>query len=131
MLYAGLACGRVLIHAGILPPEPDRYEMEDSVVEATFPNPERKCVVCGEDVTNKATLRCQPCYFQQAREGHSKNRSIRANDILVKRKAGESIIAIAKQMGVSRIRVYQILEAYKRDNPDAFVAAAKSTDAAV
>ena len=105
--------------------------MEDPVVEATFPNPERKCVVCGEDVTNKATLRCQPCYFQQAREGHSNNRSIRANDILVKRKAGESIIAIAKQMGVSRIRVYQILEAYKRDNPDAFVAATKSTDAAV
>ena len=83
-------------------------------------NPDRKCVSCGGDVTNKATLRCQPCYFKQAKAQHAQKRGVRAGEILAKRNAGESVIAIAKQMGVSRIRVYQILEAYKRDNPAAF-----------
>lgn len=84
------------------------------------PNPDRKCVVCGGDVTNTATLRCQPCYFKQVREAHAKNRLSRAEGILAKRNAGASIISIAKEMGISRIRVYQILDAYKRDNPAAF-----------
>ena len=94
--------------------------MEEIVTETTFANPSRKCVECGGDVTNRATLRCQDCYFKQVRKSHAENRSIRAEAILAKKKGGSSIISIAKEMGVSRIRVYQILDAYKRDNPAAF-----------
>lgn len=90
------------------------------MTETTFANPDRKCVSCGGDVTNKATLRCQNCYFTQVRKSHAENRSARGESILAKKKSGASIISIAKEMGVSRIRVYQILDAYKRDNPDAF-----------
>ena len=94
--------------------------MEVIVTETTFANPNRKCVSCGGDVTNKATLRCQNCYFTEVRKTHADNRSVRAEAILAKKKTGASIISIAKELGVSRIRVYQILDAYKRDNPAAF-----------
>jgi hypothetical protein len=98
--------------------------MEDQMGES-FLNPDRKCVSCGGDVTNRMTLRCQPCYFKQVRETHAGNRGVRAEGIIEKRKAGASVISIAKEMGISRIRIYQILDAYKRDNPAAFEQVAK------
>lgn len=118
MLYAGPA----QLSAGRCTPCITTIQMEEIVAEGVSVNPERKCADCGAAVTNKNTVRCQNCYFASVRRDHAKNRGVRAEAILAKRRGGASIISIAKEMGVSRIRVYQILDAYKRDNPQAFEA---------
>lgn len=69
-----------------------------------------RCLDCGGLKSTEKTLRCWDCALKVKRSNWEKASSIRADNILHLRAHGHSMTDIARQLGVSRQRLYQVIE---------------------
>lgn len=70
-----------------------------------------RCLDCGGPKSTERCIRCWDCALKSKKSNWRDAALIRANDILSKRDAGMTMVEIAAALGVSRQRVYQVVEA--------------------
>jgi DNA-directed RNA polymerase specialized sigma subunit len=68
------------------------------------------CADCGGKKSTLKTIRCWDCSLVQKKSLRQKGNLVRADAILAKRAAGMKMTEIAAELGVSRQRVYQVLD---------------------
>lgn len=68
-----------------------------------------RCFDCGGAKSTEQSVRCWDCALLKKKENWREAVSIRAKEIVVKRDAGMTMVEISLSLGVSRQRVYQIL----------------------
>lgn len=77
-------------------------------------NPDQICVDCGAATSTKSTLRCWPCSREYLSGIHAAPFWERIAKIRELSSGGRTITSIAKELGISRNRVYQLLERAKK-----------------
>jgi len=80
--------------------------MENSEVK----QPGFRCRDCGGPTSTETTIRCWDCALKSKKSNWHSAALIRAKDIMAKRDAGMTMVEIAATLGVSRQRVYQMVE---------------------
>ena len=70
-----------------------------------------RCLDCGGPKSTEFSVRCWDCALKAKKSNWRNQASLRAKEILSKRDAGMTMVEIAKEMGISRQRVYQVVEA--------------------
>jgi hypothetical protein len=75
--------------------------------------PEWQCIDCGASKSTAKTVRCWDCALRVKRSNWKLKVAVRANEILAKRNAGMRMTEIAAEYGISRQRVYQIIDQAK------------------
>ena len=82
-----------------------------------------RCLDCGGQKSTEKTLRCWDCALKEKKSTWRSKASARADAIMSKRNAGMTMVEIASELGVSRQRVYQVINAAGRSvkpGPEAF-----------
>ena len=69
-----------------------------------------RCLDCGGLKSTEKTLRCWDCALKVKRATWEKSSSLRASEILELRAKGHTMTDVARQLGVSRQRLYQVIE---------------------
>lgn len=70
-----------------------------------------RCLDCGGPKSTESSIRCWDCALKNKKATWRNTALVRANDILSKRDSGMTMVEIAALLGVSRQRVYQVVEA--------------------
>lgn len=70
-----------------------------------------RCIDCGGQKSTEGSVRCWDCALLEKRSRWHASSVERAGKILDARAKGMTMIEIAREFGVSRQRVYQIVEA--------------------
>ena len=70
-----------------------------------------RCLDCGGQKSTELSIRCWDCALKNKKSNWRSAALIRASDIMSKRDAGMTMVEIAATLGVSRQRVYQVVEA--------------------
>ena len=70
-----------------------------------------QCLDCGAQKSTQETVRCWDCSLKAKKANWRSEASRRAQEILSKRDAGMTMVEIARELGISRQRVYQVVEA--------------------
>jgi DNA-directed RNA polymerase sigma subunit (sigma70/sigma32) len=87
-----------------------------------------RCLDCGGQKSTEKTLRCWDCALKQKKASWRNATAARADEIMGKRNAGMTMVEIANDLGISRQRVYQVVNAAGRTvrpGPEAFKAKTK------
>lgn len=67
------------------------------------------CVNCGKQVISPDAVRCWWCNHAHRSASAKASLEVRANEILALKDSGMTMVDIARKLGISRQRVYQIL----------------------
>lgn len=74
-----------------------------------------QCVMCGKEVVSAVAVRCWWCNHKHRSSSAAATLEVRAQEILGLKRSGMTIVDIARKLGISRQRVYQILGKVKND----------------
>lgn len=73
------------------------------------------CVMCGKELASDDAARCWWCNHKHRSTSAKKSLTIRASEITALKASGMTMVDIARKLGISRQRVYQILGRGKND----------------
>lgn len=69
-----------------------------------------QCPDCDGQKSTEKTIRCWDCALKLKKSAWKAASSVRADDILARKNGGMSMVEIARELGVSRQRLYQVVE---------------------
>jgi ribosomal protein L37AE/L43A len=69
-----------------------------------------QCLDCDAQKSTQETVRCWDCSLKAKKANWQSEASRRAKEILGKRDAGMTMVEIARELGISRQRAYQVVE---------------------
>ena len=73
------------------------------------------CVMCGKKLVSLDAARCWWCNHKHRSSTARKNLAVRASEIKGLKNSGMTMVDIARKLGISRQRAYQILERGEND----------------
>lgn len=73
-----------------------------------------RCLDCGGPKSTERCIRCWDCALKQKKASWRNAAAARADQIIGKRNSGMTMVEIANDLGISRQRVYQVVNAAGR-----------------
>jgi DNA-binding NarL/FixJ family response regulator len=68
-----------------------------------------QCVMCGKTVVSESAVRCWWCNHKHRSSAAAASLEVRAQEIRRLKASGMTMVDIARKLGISRQRAYQIL----------------------